>query len=343
MTYEQIINDLKKKIYAPVYFLYGEEPYFIDQITDYIEKNVLSDSEKEFNESILYGKDIDTLTMISTAKRYPMMSNYQVVIVKEAQNIKNLVSKEAQDKDSKDPFSEYLQNPLPSTLLVICFKYKSVDKRTRIYKLLDKKAVVLESKKLYEDKVPGWIETQVQKSGLTIEPKATLMMTSYLGNDLSKIENAIFKLALNLKPGERITTDVVQKNIDISKDYNIFELNDALGTRNIYKANLIVQYFMRNPKSNPFVMTVSQLYSFFLKVLTYHTLQDRSRANVASSLGVNQFFVPDYETAARSYNRDHCLRNISIIREYDNRSKGIKNASADHGQLLKEMVFRIVH
>ncbi len=343
MNFDQIISDLKKKIYAPVYFLSGDEPYFIDKIASFIEENVLSDSEKEFNESILYGKDLDVPTLISYAKRYPMMSNYQVVIVKEAQSLKGLLAKDNPDKESKDVFMEYLQNPLPSTLLVLCYKYKTIDKRTKLYKALQKQAVLFESKRLYDNKIPAWIEDYVQGKGFTIEPKAVQMMSNYLGSDLGKIENEFGKLELHLKPGDRVTVDLVHKNIDISKDFNIFELQEALGNRNVYKANLIVQYFIKNPKSNPFVMTVGQLYAFFLKLLTYHSLKDRSRPSVASALGVNPFFVSDYETAARAYPRDHCIRNIGIIREYDNRSKGIRNASAESGDLLKEMVFKIVH
>ena len=343
MTFEQIISDLKKKIYAPVYFLSGEEPYFIDHIANFIENNVLSESEKEFNESVLYGKDLDVTTLISYAKRYPMMSNYQVVIVKEAQSLKGLVAKDNPNKEAKDVFIEYLQNPLPSTLLVLCYKYKKVDKRTKLYKVLQKQAVFFESKRLYDDKIPAWIDDFVQRKGFTIEPKASQLMSNYLGSDLGKIENEFGKLELHLKPGDRVTVDLVHKNIDISKDFNIFELQEALGNRNIYKANLIVQYFAHNPKNNPFVMTIGQLYAFFIKVLTYHSLKDRSRPSVASALGVNPFFVSDYETAARAYPREHCIRNIGIIREYDNRSKGIRNASVEAGDLLKEMVFKIVH
>lgn len=343
MTFEQIISDLKKKIYAPVYFLSGDEPYFIDHIASFIENNVLSESEKEFNESVLYGKDLDVPTLISYAKRYPMMSNYQVVIVKEAQGIKGLLSKDNPDKESKDLFLEYIQNPLPSTLLVLCYKYKKMDSRTKLGKALQKNAVYFESKRLYDNKIPAWIEDFVQRKGYTIEPKAVQMMANYLGSDLSKIENEFGKLQLHLKPGDRVSTDLVQKNIDISKDFNIFELQEALGKRNIFKANQIVQYFIKNPKNNPFVMTVAQLYSFFLKVLTYHSLKDRSRPNVATALGVNPFFVSDYETAARAYPKEHCIRNIGIIREYDNRSKGIRNAGTESGDLLKELVFKIVH
>ncbi len=343
MTLDQIISDLSKKIYAPVYFLSGDEPYFIDQISNFIENNVLSESEKEFNESIVYGKDLDVPTLISYAKRYPMMSNYQVVIVKEAQSLKGLLSKDNPEKETRDIFIEYIQNPLASTLLVLCYKYKNIDKRTKLYKTLQKHAVLYESKKIYPDKIPAWIEMLVQKNGYTIEPKALQLMSSYLGNDLGKIENEFSKLTLHLKKGDRISADLVHKNIEINRDFNIFELQEAISSRNVYKANMIVQYFSKNPKSNPFMMTVAQLYSYFLKVLTYHTLKDRSRGSAASALGVNPFFVSDYETAARAYSKENCIRNISIIREYDNRSKGIRNANTEAGELLREMVFKIVH
>ncbi len=257
--------------------------------------------------------------------------------------MKGFLAKDSADPEKRDLFLEYIQNPLPSTLLVLCYKYKTIDKRTKLHKILQKQAVIFESKRLYDDKIPGWIESLVQRNGYTIEPKALQMMANYLGNDLSKIENEFGKLTLHLKKGDRINVELVHENIDISRDFNIFELNKALGDRNIYKSNQIVQYFIKNPKSNPFVMTVSQLYAFFVKVLTYHSLKDRTRMNVASALGVNPFFVNDYETAARAYSKDHCIRNIGIIRDYDNRSKGIKNGNTESGELLREMVFKIVH
>lgn len=352
MTFDQILGDLKKKIYSPVYFLQGEEPFYIDRISDFIENNVLSESEKEFNQSVFYGKDLDVPTLISYAKRYPMMSNYQVVIVKEAQDLKGLTGKKEGDagaikkgskEESKDPFQEYLLKPTPTTILVLCYKYKSVDKRTKIAKTIEKNAVLFDSKKIYSDKVPAWVNQYVLSRGHRINPKATVLMAEYLGTDLSRIANEVDKLLLNLKPGDEISARMVEENIGISKEFNIFELQAALGKRNILKANQIVNYFSANPKNNPLQLTIPQLYSYFLKVLTYHTLSDRSQNNVASALGVNPYFVSDYETAARAYSKEHCIRNISYIRDYDVRAKGVNSPTTDVGPLMKELVYKILH
>lgn len=343
MTFDQLIGDLKKKIYAPLYFLQGGEPYYIDQISDYIENNVLTESEKEFNQSILYGKDLDVPTLVSYAKRYPMMSNYQVVIVKEAQEIKGLLPKDNPNKEVKDLFLDYLQQPMKSTLLVLCYKYKSLDKRTKLYKAIQKNGLLFDSAKLYEDKLPGWIHQFVLSKGYRIDAKSSMMMAEHLGNDLSKIANEIDKLSNHIKPGDEITVSVVQEHIGISKEFNVFELQTALGKRNIYKANLIANYFASNPKNGPIIMITATLYNYFMKVMTYHTLSDRSSNNVASSLGIHPYFVSDYETAARSYTPDLCVRNIGYLREYDNRSKGVMNASTDHGDLIRELVFKILH
>lgn len=352
MTFDQIIGNLKKKIYAPVYFLQGEEPFYIDQIAAYIENEVLSDAEKEFNQTVVYGKDLDLPTLISYAKRYPMMSNYQVVIVKEAQDLKDIggkkepsesVSKAGKKSDTKDHFFEYLQNPTPTTILVLCYKYKTLDKRTKAAKILEKAGVVFESKKIYADKVPAWVNQYVLSKGHRINPKAAALMAEYLGADLSRVANEVNKLLLNLKPGDEISARLVEENIGISKEFNIFELQNALGKRNILKANQIVNYFGANPKNNPIQFTLPQLYSYFHKLLTLHSITDRSQNNVASILGVHPYFVSDYESAARAYSRDHCIRNISYIRDYDLRSKGIKASSADDGALMKELVYRILH
>lgn len=352
MTFDQIIADLKKKIYSPVYFLQGEEPFYIDQIANYIENEVLTESEKEFNQTVLYGKDLDLPTLFSYAKRYPMMSNYQVVIVKEAQDIKDLAGKKesaegsgksGKKNDSKDHFLDYLQNPTPTTILVFCYKYKTIDKRTKVAKVLDKAGVVFESKKIYQDKVPAWVNQYVLSKGHRINPKACVLMAEYLGADLSRIANEVNKLLLNLKAGDEITAKHVEENIGISKEFNIFELQNALGKRNILKANQIVNYFSANPKSNPIQFTIPQLYSYFHKLLTLHSLTDRSQNNVASILGVHPYFVQDYESAAKAYSRDHCVRNISFIRDYDLRAKGIKPSSADDGELMKELVYKILH
>ncbi len=348
MSTDQIINELKKKIFRPVYFLQGEEPFYIDQISDYIEKNVLSESEKEFNQTILYGKDIDVPTLISYAKRYPMMSTHQVVVVKEAQDMKSLVIKEKEkekgkEKDVKDPLLEYILKPTQSTILVFCFKYKSLDKRTKLAKTIEKNALLFESKKLYDNQLPEWINGYVLSQGFRIVPKAAAMMAEYLGNDLSKIANEISKLILSMKAGDEITAAMVEDNIGISKEFNIFELQSALGKRNIFKANQIVNYFAANTKSNPTVLTTSQLYSYFLKVLQFHQVDHRSGETPAAALGVHPYFIKDYETAARAYSLDTCIRNISFIREFDTRTKGISSAQTNDGQLLKELVYKILH
>jgi DNA polymerase-3 subunit delta len=346
MTFEQILSDLKKKIYHPVYFLQGEESFYIDQLSDYIEQNVLTESEKEFNQTIVYGRETDVLTLISYARRYPMMSNYQVIIVKEAQDMKSLFGKQKEDgkqKDDKDPFVEYLLRPTNSTLLVFCYKYGKLDKRTKAAKILDKSSVIFESKKLYDDQLPAWIGKYVQAIGLRINMKAQQMLAENLGNDLTKITNELGKLRLNLKEGQEITPEIVEENIGVSKDFNVFELQKALGNRNILKANKIINYFAANPKSNPMVMTIPQLYSYFLKVLTYHKLEDRTTNNAASLLGVNPYFLGDYIKAAKEYSPEHCVRNISYISEYDLRSKGVNNFTTNEGELMKELVYKILH
>ena len=260
MTFEQILTDLKNKIYKPIYFLSGEEPYFIDLITKYINDNVLTEAEKSFNQTVIYGKDTDIYTVINTAKRFPMMANHQVVIVKEAQNIKNI-----------DDLVHYAVAPLKSTLLVINYKYKTLDKRKKLYKALSDNGVLYESKKLYDNEVPGWINAYLKKKNRSIDPGAAALLNEYLGNDLSKIANELDKLIITLPDGEfNITSNHIERNIGISKDYNNFELHKALTQKNVLKANRIVNYFSQNQKDNPFTMTIATLYHFYSKVLSYH-------------------------------------------------------------------------
>jgi DNA polymerase-3 subunit delta len=341
--FTQILSDLKKKVYHPVYFLMGEEPYFIDAISDYIENNVLDEMEKEFNQTVLYGRDVDLATVLGSAKRFPMMSSYQVVIVKEAQNIRDFAAKEKADKDDKPPFLTYIENPQKSTILVICYKYKSLDKRTSLAKSIAKHAVLFEAKKLYENQVPDWIMGYLKGKGYGISPKAAALLTEYLGNDLSKISNELDKLMINLPAKAEITEQHIQDNIGISKDYNIFELQTALGKKDVLKANRIINYFASNPKDNPLVMTLVSLNSFFSKLLMYHFTPDKSKGSIASALGVNPFFVGDYERAARNYPLNKLRAIIAELREYDLKSKGIENASVPDGELLKELVFKILH
>lgn len=347
MDFNQIMSDLKKKAYRPVYFLMGDEPYFIDMISDYIENNVLDESEKEFNQSVLYGRDITAADVIGAAKRFPMMSEYQVVIVKEAQNIRDLVGKDKEESNSKDktkhPFAAYIENPQQSTILVICYKYKSIDKRTSIAKLIDKNAILFESKKIYDNQVPDWINNYLKGKEYTIGPKASALLTEYLGTTLSKISNELDKLMINLPPKSEITVEHIQTNIGISKDYNVFELQTAIGKKEVLKANRIINYFSANEKDNPMVVTISSLYSYFCKLLSYHFLTDKSKGSVAAALGVHPFFVGDYERAAKNFSVGKLKSIFGYLREYDLKSKGVDRGSSSEGELLKEMVFKILH
>ncbi len=343
MEYNEIISELKKKTYRPVYFLMGEEPYFIDMISDYIENNVLDEAEKEFNQSVLYGRDVSTAEIIGAAKRFPMMSEHQVVIIKEAQDIKDLVKKEKEDKKdrTKTPFEAYLENPLPSTILVFCYKYKTIDKRTALAKLIQKHAAMFESKKLYDNQVADWISNYLKSKEYTINQRAAALLNEYLGTSLSKVTNELDKLIINLPPKSEITQEHIQANIGISKDYNVFELQTAIAKKEVLKANRIINYFNANPKENPMVMTVASLYGYFCKVLIYHFLADKKTA--ASAMGVNPFFVKDYELAAKNYSAGKLKSIFSFLREYDLKSKGIDRGSASEGELLKELIFKIMH
>lgn len=333
MTYEQIISDLKNKIFHPVYFLTGEEPFYIDKITNYIEKNVLTESERTFNQILLYGRDTDIETVINTAKRYPMMANHQVVVLKEAQNIKQI-----------DKLIHYIDNPLKSTILVVNYKYKSIDKRTRFFKALRENSIIFESRKLYEDKIPGWIRQYLSNKNIEMDPGIGIILTDFLGNDLSKIVNELEKLIIVLPEGEhRITADIVERNIGISKDFNNFELHKALGKKDILKANRIINYFGKNPKNNPLALTISSLYYYYSKVLAYHFIKDKSQGNLASTLKVAPYFVQEYKVAASNYSPTKLAAIISLLRKYDLKSKGIGNVSMSEGELLRELIYMILH
>ena len=332
-SYEQILTDLSNKIYHPIYFLSGEEPYYMDNITNYIIKHVLTEEEKSFNQTILYGKETDAATITNTAKRFPMMANYQVVVVKEAQEVKDI-----------DKLIYYFGEPLKSTILVINFKYKKLDKRKKVFKVIKENAVFLDTKKLYDDKIPGWISERLKKKNYNIEPKAAVIITEFLGNDLQKIENELDKLIITLPENIKIITpDHVERNIGISKDYNNFELQKALIERNPVKANRIIMYFAANQKNHHIASTITTLYFFFAKVLIFHVLKDKTRQNVAAALKINPYFVGDYEKAARVYSAGKVVRIISTLREYDMKSKGMGNISTGADGLLKELTYKILH
>lgn len=332
MTHEQILENLKSKRYHPVYLLTGEESYYIDRLSDYLEDEVLTEEEKDFNLNVLYGKDTDAGTIADYAKQYPMMAERRVVVIKEAQEVRDL-----------EELQSYVENPLPTTLLVLCYKYKKLDKRKSFARAIEKHGIYYESPRIYDNKIPDWIRMYVRDKGFGIQAKACLLLAEQLGSDLTRIVNEIDKLLINVPSGTEINDKLVEKYIGIHKDYNVFEMQRALGTKDIYKANQIAAYFAGNPKENPLVKVVAILYSFFVKVMIYHQLKDKSKNAAASALGINPYFVQDYLTAAHNYNTTQIKRIISLLREYDMKSKGVDNVSADDGELLKELVFRILH
>ena len=332
MTFEDILQNLKNKIYHPVYFLMGEEPYFIDKITDYIAQNVLTEAEKGFNQTILYGKDTEPETIITHARRFPMMANHQVVIVKEAQNIKKI-----------EDLEPYVKNPLKSTILVINYKYKSIDKRKTFSKLIDKAGVLFEANRIYDNQLPAWINSYLAAHKYSITPQASAMMSEYLGADLGKVSNELDKLIISLPENTQINPDHIERNIGISKEYNVFELQNALGEKNVLKANRIINYFGANPSSNPITRVISSLYYYFEKLLIYQFMEDKSKNAVASKLGVNPYFVQSYVNAARNYSIKKLVEVIAILREYDMKSKGMGNVSSSPGDLQREMIYKILH
>ncbi len=332
MNYKEIISSISNKDFHPIYFLMGEEPFYIDKISDYIAENVLESQEKEFNQSVLYGKEVDIAQIIAEAKQFPFGSTHRVVIVKEAQNIKNI-----------EDLESYLNNPQPSTLLVICYKYKKLDKRKKFTKTLVKKALLFESKRLYDNQVPDWIAKYLTKKGHKIEEKASFMLAEFLGTELVNISNELDKLTLIVKKEEKITASIVEKNIGISKDYNIFEFQQALGSKNILKSNQIVNHFSANPKAHPLVVTLGMLFSFFQKIMTFHSLKDKSKNSVATELKVNPYFVNQYSLASQNYSQSKLFDIFTHLKQYDLKSKGVNNASTKDGELLKELVYKILH
>jgi DNA polymerase-3 subunit delta len=340
MNANDVIKDLKNRKFKPLYLLHGEEPFFIDRISNFMEDHILSEGEKGFNQTILYGKDTDLIAVLNAAKRYPMMAEHQVIIVKEAQDMK--WGKEDADKKGINPVLSYLENPLSSTILVFCYKYGKFDKRKKAYKAIDKNGLVFESATLYDNKIPAWIETYATEKKYRISAQAAAMLCEYLGNDLSKIANELDKLMLNIAAGQEIGLKDVQDNIGISKEYNVFELQSALIKRDVLKANRIINYFEANPKANPIVLILGNLNNFFSKVLMYHYVKDKSAQNVARELGVNPYFIKDYEQASRNFDFYRSTQIIGWLREYDLKSKGV-NSNASHGELLKELVFKVLH
>ncbi|WP_299114189.1 DNA polymerase III subunit delta [uncultured Winogradskyella sp.] len=328
---KQIVTAIQKGDIKPIYFLMGEEAYYIDKISDFIENNVLDEAEKGFNQMVLYGRDISIDDIVSNAKRYPMMAERQVVIVKEAQDLSRTIEK----------LVDYVNNPQPTTVLVVNYKYKKIDKRKALYKAIQKTGLVLESKKLYDNQVPDWIRRVLSGQGYTITPKASQMLVEFLGTDLSKIENELNKLKIVLPKNSQITPEAIEENIGISKDFNNFELRKAVGERNMTKAFRIVKYFGDNPKDNPMVITVSLLFNFFSQLLQYHGLNDKSPRSVASALKINPYFVNEYTIAARNFPMKNVSRAVALLRDFDVKGKGVGANATPQGDLLKELLVKI--
>ncbi|WP_396164124.1 DNA polymerase III subunit delta [Flavobacterium sp.] len=327
----QITKDIKAGNLKPIYFLMGEEPYYIDKLTEFIEENVLQEHERDFNQTILYGRDVTIEDIIGSAKRFPMMADRQVIIVREAQELSRTI----------DKLEAYAENPQPTTVLVFAYKYKTLDKRKKITKLLDKVGVVYESKKLYENQVGDWIKRVLAAQGYGIEPKAAAILVEFLGTDLSKINNELEKLKIILPKLHILTPSDIEENIGFSKDFNNFELRKAIGEKNQVKAYQIIEYFSQNPKDNPLVVTTGLVFGFFSQLLQYHGLKDKSQMNAAKVLKVNPFFVKDFEVAFRNYPMKKVSTIVSALRTLDVKSKGVGAASTSQHDLLKELLITI--
>ena len=333
VTEKQLIEELKKGVFKPVYLLTGEENYYIDVVSNYFEEEVIDPSMRDFDQTVMYGRDVDMATVISTVKRYPMMSPVHLVLVKEAQDI---------DIRQWDRLAAYLQQPSDRSVLVLCYRHKKLDKRTAAYKAIDKVGVVYESPRIYDNQVPSWILREVAAHGYTITDKAAAMMAENIGVDLGKIANELSKLYPLLPQGGAITEQLVEDQIGISKDYNVFELQKAIGRRDPVMCNRIVNHFAANPKKNPIQMMLPLLYGYFLKIMFYHQLENKSDA--AKVLGCAPSFVQDYALAARNYPLGKLATCIGYLYETDLRSKGVRNSgNVTDGELLKELIFKVIH
>lgn len=334
LTCDDILKELKSRQYRPIYYLMGEESYYIDLIADYITENVLTETEKEFNLSVVYGADVDVATVINAAKRYPMMSEHQVVIVKEAQSIRNM-----------EELSYYLQKPLNSTILVVCHKHGTLDRRKKLAAEIEKTGVLFESKKIKEAQLPVFISSYMKRKGIDMDPKATAMIADFVGSDLSRLTGELDKLIITLPPNQkRITPEQIEKNIGISKDYNNFELRSALIEKDVLKANKIIKYFEENPKTNPIQMTLSLLFSFYSNLMLAYYAPDKSDQGIAAMLGLKTpWQARDYMAAMRKYSGMKTMQIVGEIRYADAKSKGVNNSSMNDGDILRELVFKILH
>ena len=335
---DQVLQSLKNDDYKPVYFLQGEEPFYIDQIVDYIEENCMQEAERGFNQTILYGKDVTIAEVLTHARRFPMMAERQVVIVKEAKDIQDLNKEEGQKM-----LMQYLDKPVPSTVLVFGHKHKKVDGRRPLAKALKDKSVLVTTIPLRDYQLPEWINNYVKSKGYSINQNSVQMLAEYIGANLERLANEITKVIVNLGDGKAINEDLIQKYVGISKEYNVFELQKAISNRDILKANKMVNYFAANSKANPIIPMVGALYSYYAKLLVLHGSKDQSDKTLSSAMGINPYFIKEYKIAARNYPVGKVMQNIAVLREADLRSKGVGSGSMSDGDIFKELVYRLMH
>lgn len=335
VTYESICKEITDHQFSPVYVLMGEEPYFIDRITDLLIANVLQEEERDFNQTVFYGADTDAVSVINAARRFPMMSAYQLVVVKEAQLMRDI-----------EQLVAYVKQPLSSTVLVIDYKYKTLDRRKSLASLVEKKGVIFESKKIPDYKMPAFITSVLQQRSLTIDPKAAQMLSDFLGNDLNRLAKELDKLAIIMAQTglKRVTPELVEKNIGISKEYNNFELLRAIAMKDVLKANRIAQYFEKNPKNNPLQPTLAVLFNYFSNLLIGYYSKDKSESGLMVAMGLKSSFqLKDYLTGMKHYTAMRVFLSIGEIRKADARSKGVDNSSASDSDILKELLYKIMH
>ena len=339
--YSEIIKDIKAKKYAPVYFLHGEESFFINTLVAHFENELLDESQKSFNQYILYGKEIDVTQIIATARKFPMMGNHQLIVVKEAQDIKDW-----KKNQSIEALIHYLKTPVPSTILVFAYQQKSLDKRSKLAKTLGKTSVMMEAKKIYDSQIGHWIKSHLDTKSLQMTQKGIMMLSENIGNNLNRLSNEINKLAMNIPKGAEINEQHIQKYVGINRDYNIFELQKALSFGDYSKAYRIVEYFTLNLNRNPFLLTIVQLFNYFNKILIIHQSSVKEKHHIASIIGVNPFFVGEYLNASKRYSLSIVLRNIELVHDTDLKFKGIKpfaSSKGKEGALLKELIFKLMH
>ncbi|MBL7763624.1 MAG: DNA polymerase III subunit delta [Chitinophagaceae bacterium] len=331
MSAEKILGEWKKGMYKPLYWLEGEESYFIDKVVNFAEHNILNESEAGFNLTVFYGKDADWAAVINACRRYPMFAEKQVVILKEAQQMRDI-----------EKLEPYVENPLSSTIFVVSYKEKKIDGRTKMAKLLKEKAVLLPTKKMYENQLPEWTKDLVESKGFTITQKALRLVVDHIGNDLSRIDNEIEKISVNLGKRKNITEEDIEEYIGISKEFNVFELQSAIASRDLEKAICIIQYFGANPKAAPIQLILPSLYGFFSKVFMIHGVGTKDEKTISQATGINAYFIKDYMKAVQTYNYAGVEKILLLLHEYNLKSVGVNSVGNSDAILLKEMVVKII-